>query len=164
MKFLLLNLVFLSMASYAVEFEVIGDFRTDDDFKNWNVETSLSSSKAALTQLDKKALFFSRFKGQKSELVKSGDWDFSQFTNFMADVSSDGQPYTVSLTDEQGELEDYRCLAEFQTDASAVISTVNIPVSSFECEKDGAVLDLESIKKVGIASKNDSNFAIVMFC
>jgi len=148
MKFTLISFLFLSLASHAIEFEVIGDFRNNDELKNWVIESKAQKPKASLTYQEKNTLFSSEEENQQVELTRKGDWDFSQFTHFMADVSTDGQSYTVSLTDKKGMLENYNCHANFSVESSPKISTIKIPIEEFECDKEKAKLDLSTIQEM----------------
>ena len=160
MRFLLISLLSLSFTSYALDFEVIGDFRNADEIENWSIESEEQNPKANLISADQKALFFSNYQNQNVELTRAGNWDFSKFTHFMADVVSDGQSYNVSLTDSDGLSGDYKCVATFKTNASALVSTIQIPVEEFECGEKNSVLNLKSIKKVGVSPVSDLEFSL----
>ena len=163
MKFIITSLLVLSsFCTFAVEFEVIGDFRNSDELKNWSIISESGKANAKLIFENKTALFFSEESHQGDQLLKKGNWDFSQYSLFMADLISDGSDYIVRLADEEAVKNGYSCSAVFSSKAG-VLETVKVAVKDFNCDSEKpATLDLSNIKEVGISPKGKDSFAVYL--
>ena len=114
----------LSLSALALEFEVIGDFRKADELKNWQVVNAKSAPTAFLKAKNDNAVFFSQNSNGADKLVKTGNWDFSKFSYFMADLISDSSRYEVSLIDENSLKTGVNCKASFSADQGKKLTVV----------------------------------------